>query len=64
MESENEVEASAQIPESSIVKNADSYASESESPAKPSPNGQVYLIGGNVHRLPFVSSLIWDITMR
>ena len=64
MESENDLEASAQIPEPSIVKNADSDASESEgepreteSPAKPSPNEQVYLIGGNGHSLPFVSSL-------
>ena len=44
MELENEVEAAVQIPEPSIVKNADSDASESEgepreteSPAKPSP---------------------------
>ena len=52
MESEKEVEAAAQILEPSIVKNADSYASESESPAKPSPNEQVYLIGGNGQRPP------------
>ena len=64
MESDNEVEATAQIPEPSIVKNRDSYASESEgeprpteSPAKPSPNERVYLIGGDGQRLPFVSSL-------
>ena len=64
MESDNEVEATAQIPEPSIVKNRDSDASESEdeprateSPAKPSPNEQVYLIGSNGIRLPFVSSL-------
>ncbi len=64
MESEIEVEATVQIPEPSIVKNADSYASESEgeariseSPAKPSPNERVYLIGGDGRRLPFVSSL-------
>ena len=57
MESDNDLEATAQIPEPSIVKNADSYASESESPAKPSPNERVYLIGGDGQRLPFVSSL-------
>ena len=64
MESENEVEATDQIPEPSIVKNRDSNSSESEgeprvtqSPAKPSPDEQVYLIGGDGQRLPFVSSL-------
>ena len=64
MESENEVEATVKVPEPSIVKNADSDASESEgeprttqSPAKPSPNERVYLIGGDGQRLPFVSSL-------
>ena len=62
MESENEVEATDQIPEPSIVKNANSESSESEdepraieSPAKPSPKEQVYLIGGDGQRLPFVS---------
>ncbi len=71
MESEIEVEANVQIPEPSIVKNADSDALESEgepratdTPAKPSPNEQVYLIEGNGQRLPFVCSLIWDRTMR